>query len=77
MILTEEQRQIRDTARAFAQRELSPHAAEREERAEIPRSVLEAMGALGLMGMTVPAAYDGAEADNVDPADLRGAYPGR
>ncbi|MSP04315.1 MAG: acyl-CoA dehydrogenase [Acetobacteraceae bacterium] len=68
MILTEAQRQIRDTARAFAQRELSPHAAAREEQAEIPRAVLEAMGALGLMGMTVPAEYDGAEADNVSYA---------
>ncbi len=68
MILTEEQRQIRDTTRVFAQRELSPYAAEREERAEIPRAVLVAMGELGLMGMTVPAEYDGAAADNVSYA---------
>jgi len=65
MILTEEQRAIRDTARAFAQKELAPFAAEREEKAEIPRAVLEAMGELGFMGMTVPAEYDGAEAGNV------------
>jgi len=65
MILTEEQRAIRDTARAFAQKELAPFAQEREEKAEIPRAVLEAMGALGFMGMTVPGEYDGAEAGNV------------
>jgi len=68
MILTEAQRQIRDAARAFARRELAPHAAAREEAAEIPRAVLDAMGALGFMGMTVPAEYDGAEADNVSYA---------
>jgi butyryl-CoA dehydrogenase len=68
MILTEEQKQIRDTARAFAQKELAPFAAEREEKAEIPRAVLRALGELGFMGMTVPAEYDGAEADNVSYA---------
>ncbi len=68
MILTEAQRAIREAARAFAQRELSPVAAEREERAEIPRAVLRAMGELGFMGMTVPEEYGGAAADNVSYA---------
>ena len=68
MILTESQKQIREVARVFAQRELAPFAAEREEKAEIPRAVLRALGDLGFMGMTVPAAYDGAEADNVSYA---------
>ncbi len=68
MILTEDQRAIRDTARTFAQRELAPFAAEREEKAEIPRAVLRALGELGFMGMTVPAEYDGAGADNVSYA---------
>ena len=68
MILTEDQRAIRDTARAFAQRELAPFAAEREEKADIPRAVLRALGDLGFMGMTVPEQYDGAGADNVSYA---------
>jgi len=68
MILTEAQKQIRDTARAFARKELAPFAAEREEKAEVPRSVLRALGELGFMGMTVPSEYDGAEADNVSYA---------
>ena len=68
MILTDAQKQIRDVARTFAQRELAPFAAEREEKAEIPRAVLQALGELGFMGMTVPATYDGAEADNVSYA---------
>lgn len=68
MILTEAQRQIRDTARAFARRELAPHAAERENAGKIPREVLLAMGRLGFMGMTVPVEYDGTGADNVSYA---------
>jgi len=68
VIPTEAQRQIRDTARAFARRELAPHAAARENERKIPRAVLAAMGELGLMGMTVPVEYDGAGADNVSYA---------
>jgi butyryl-CoA dehydrogenase len=68
VIPTEAQRQIRDTARAFARRELAPHAGARENERKIPRSVLTAMGELGLMGMTVPVEYDGVGADNVSYA---------
>ncbi|MDE2005976.1 MAG: acyl-CoA dehydrogenase family protein, partial [Rhodospirillales bacterium] len=68
MILTEEQRLIRDTARAFATERLAPFAAEREAAGEIPRHVIAEMGALGLMGMTVPEEWGGAGADHVSYA---------
>ena len=68
MILTEEQVLIRDTARAFARDRLAPFAAEREAAGEIPRAVIAEMGALGLMGMTVPPEWGGAGADHVSYA---------
>ncbi|MGC8475254.1 MAG: acyl-CoA dehydrogenase family protein [Acetobacteraceae bacterium] len=68
MILTEEQALIRDTARAFARDRLAPFAAEREAAGEIPRAVIAEMGALGLMGMTVPPEWGGAGADHVSYA---------
>jgi alkylation response protein AidB-like acyl-CoA dehydrogenase len=68
MILTEEQTMIRDMARDFAQNRLAPNSVEWEEQAAIPRSVLTEMGALGLMGMTVPEEYGGAAADYVSYA---------
>ncbi|MBO0334315.1 acyl-CoA dehydrogenase family protein [Sneathiella sp. CAU 1612] len=68
MILTEEQTMIRDMARDFAQNRLAPHSAKWEEDGAIPRDVLSEMGALGLMGMTVPDSYGGAEADYVSYA---------
>lgn len=68
MILSEEQRMIRDMARDFAQNELAPHAAEWEKAGEIPLDVLRQMGALGLMGMTVPEEWGGAGADYVSYA---------
>lgn len=65
MLLNEEQELIRDTARAFAQKELAPHAAEREAKAHLPRAVLRRMGELGLMGVCVPPEWGGTGADHI------------
>jgi glutaryl-CoA dehydrogenase len=58
--LTEEERQVRDTARAYAQEKLMPRivAAYREEKFD--RAVVNEMGALGLLGATIPEEYGGA-----------------
>jgi alkylation response protein AidB-like acyl-CoA dehydrogenase len=58
----EEQRLIAETARAFAERELAPRAAARDRASEFPEREMRALGALGLLGVTVPATYGGAEA---------------
>jgi alkylation response protein AidB-like acyl-CoA dehydrogenase len=68
MILTEEQAMVRDTARAFAQERLQPHAAAWEKAKAIPREVLKDMGDLGFLGMTVPGAWGGADVDTVSYA---------
>ncbi len=68
MLLNEEHILIRDTARAFARERLAPFAAEREAAATIPREVIREMGALGLMGMTIPAEWGGAGTDHVSYA---------
>ncbi len=65
MIATAEQVMIRDMARAFAAERIAPHAAQWEDEARFPREVFEAMGKLGLMGMTVPAEWGGAGLDYV------------
>jgi alkylation response protein AidB-like acyl-CoA dehydrogenase len=62
---TEEQIQIRQSARQFAERELAPHAASREKAAHLPRELIQSLGALGMMGMLVPSEYGGAGADHV------------
>jgi glutaryl-CoA dehydrogenase len=58
--LTEEERMVRETARAFAQDRLMPRVlmAYREER--IDRELLPEMGTLGLLGPTIPEEYGGA-----------------
>jgi len=65
MILTEEQLLVRESARKFAQERLAPNSARWEQEAKFPREIIAEMGALGFMGMTVPAEWGGAGADNV------------
>ena len=58
--LTEEERMVRDSARAFSQDKLMPRVrlAWREER--VDKEMLPEMGALGLLGPTIPEEYGGA-----------------
>jgi butyryl-CoA dehydrogenase len=68
MILSEQQIMIRDMARQFAQEQLAPHAAEWDAAARFPQEAVDAMGALGLMGMLVPEEWGGAGIDRVSYA---------
>lgn len=63
--LTEEQRQIRDLAREFAQNEIAPIAAKYDESGEFPRATVKKMGELGLMGIEIPVEYGGAGLDTL------------
>ncbi|MBW1704866.1 MAG: acyl-CoA dehydrogenase [Deltaproteobacteria bacterium] len=63
--LTEEQRMIRAMVREFAREVLLPTAAERDKTKEFPGENIRKMGELGLMGMNVPAEYNGVGADTV------------
>jgi alkylation response protein AidB-like acyl-CoA dehydrogenase len=61
--LTAEQREIRSLARDFATAEIAPFAALWDREHGFPRSLLERMGALGLLGMCVPEELGGSGAD--------------
>src|SRR5712691_6270300 len=63
--LTEEQEMTRAMAREFADKEVRPIAAEIDRDARFPRETVRRMGALGLLGMTIPPAYGGSGADAV------------
>jgi butyryl-CoA dehydrogenase len=65
MLLTDEQEQVREVARDFAQRSLAPHSAEWDSESVFPQAALRELGRLGFMGMTVPPEWDGAGADYV------------
>ena len=61
--LTDEQREIRDLARRFADEEIAPHAGEWDREHRFPKPVFEHLGELGLMGVCVPEEHGGAGAD--------------
>ena len=62
--LTDEQREIRDLARRFADEEIAPHAARVGSRAHASRARSSThLGELGLMGVCVPEEHGGAGAD--------------
>ena len=63
--LTEEQQQIRDLAREFAQKEIAPIAAEFDARGEFPTETIKKLGELGLMGIEIPVEYGGAGLDTM------------
>jgi butyryl-CoA dehydrogenase len=68
MILSQEQAMVQETARNFAAERLKPFAAEWDRDSIFPRAAIGEMGQLGLMGMLVPEAYDGAASDHVSYA---------
>jgi len=65
MLLDDDHRMIRDTARRFAAERLAPGAAARDRDAVFPAEEIAALGRLGLLGVTIPVAYDGAGADHL------------
>ncbi len=68
MILTEEQQMVRETAQAFAEKELKPNAAEWDREAAFPRAALNGMANLGFLGMVIDPEWDGAGTDYVSYA---------
>jgi alkylation response protein AidB-like acyl-CoA dehydrogenase len=68
MILTEAQTMVRDTARDFARGRLAPATRAWETAGAFPADVLEELGQLGFLGMTVPEEWGGAGLDYVSYA---------
>jgi cyclohexanecarboxyl-CoA dehydrogenase len=61
MMLTEEQRLIRDTARSYAREHIAPHAAQWDREATFPAEALAGLAELGFYGMLVPEQHGGCD----------------
>ena len=61
--LTEEQKIMQKLVRDFAEKEVAPGAAERDEKEEFSREIADAMGEMGFAGICFPEQYGGADAD--------------
>ncbi len=68
MLLTEDQRLIRDAVREFVAGEITPNAAQWDRTAEFPAKALRGLAALGCYGIAVPEDWGGAGLDYVSLA---------
>ena len=66
--LAEEQRLWRKAVHDFVSKEIKPLAQEINEKEEIPRAVIQKMGPMGLLGMSVKEEYGGSDLDAISSA---------
>jgi alkylation response protein AidB-like acyl-CoA dehydrogenase len=63
--LNEQHNELRKKVRDFAEKEITPLAAELDEKEEFSAELSAKMGELGLFGMTLPEKYGGANLDTL------------
>lgn len=64
-LLTEEHKMVRDTARQFVKREISPFIEGWAQDAHFPYEIVKKFGAIGAFGPTIPEAYGGGGLDYI------------
>lgn len=64
-LLTEEHKLIRDTARAWVKRDVSPIIEEYAQRAEFPKQIIGGLAEIGAFGPYIPEEYGGAGLDQI------------
>lgn len=78
--LTDEQRQVRDEVRRFAENEIRPNATEYDTEEKYPREIVEQAAEIGLTGANIPIEYGGVGYDTLTNAiiaeELFAADPG-
>jgi alkylation response protein AidB-like acyl-CoA dehydrogenase len=68
--LTDEQQQIRQMVREFAETEIKPHVMKWDEAQTFPMEVVKKLGELGMMGAIFPEEYGGAGLSYVDYSNI-------
>jgi butyryl-CoA dehydrogenase len=64
--LNDQQKETRHWARAFAEKEVAPRAAEMDRDGAYDRAIIDAMFAAGLMGLLIPEQYGGRELSTLE-----------
>jgi butyryl-CoA dehydrogenase len=68
MLLTEDQRMIRDSVRSYVREQIVPHAAAWDRAHTFPAQALKGLAELGCYGVAVPDQYGGAGLDYISLA---------
>ncbi|MGQ9577666.1 MAG: acyl-CoA dehydrogenase family protein [Candidatus Aminicenantales bacterium] len=64
--LSEEQKALKESIRHFAEKEIRPLIKEADFKGEWPEGLTRKLGDMGLLGIIVPAKYNGAGYSNID-----------
>jgi glutaryl-CoA dehydrogenase len=64
-LLTEEHKLVRDSARSWVKREVSPIIEDYAQRAEFPKQIIKGLGEIGGFGPYIPEEYGGAGLDQI------------
>jgi glutaryl-CoA dehydrogenase len=64
-LLTEEHKLIRDAARAWVKRDVSPIIEDAAQKAEFPKSIIPGLAEIGAFGPYIPEEYGGAGLDQI------------
>ena len=64
-LLSEEHKLVRDTARAWVKKEVSPIIEDFAQRAEFPKQIVKGLGEIGGFGPYIPVEYGGAGLDQI------------
>lgn len=65
LLLTDDQKMIRDLARDFAIKKVAPFAAEMDETGIIHPGLIQELADIGFLGINIPETYGGAGMDNI------------
>jgi glutaryl-CoA dehydrogenase len=64
-LLSDEHKMVRDAARAWVKKEVSPIIEEYAQRAEFPKQIVKGLGEIGGFGPYIPVEYGGAGLDQI------------
>lgn len=64
-LLTEEHRLVRQAARDWVKRDVSPIIEEAAQKAEFPKSIIKGLSEIGAFGPYIPEEYGGAGLDQI------------
>ncbi|MFE6227396.1 MULTISPECIES: acyl-CoA dehydrogenase family protein [unclassified Streptomyces] len=65
LALSEEQEDVRRLAEDFVAREVTPYATAWDRAEEVDRGIVEKLGAVGFLGLTIPEEYGGSGGDHL------------
>lgn len=66
LVLTDEQKLLVKTVREVTEKEIKPRATEISEKGEFPFETIKILGELGLLGISIPEQYGGADGTVMD-----------